>query len=55
MIAKTAGMIVLVSCETDFVSKNAEFVAFTQSIADAAVANDVNTVDELNEVAINGN
>jgi elongation factor Ts len=52
--AKTAGMIVLVSCETDFVSKNAEFVAFTQSIADAAVANDVKSVEELNEVVING-
>ncbi len=50
----TTGMIVLVSCETDFVSKNAEFVAFSQSIADAAVANNVNTAEELNEVAING-
>jgi len=60
VIAKTnasnsTGMIVLVSCETDFVSKNAEFVAFAQSIADAAVANDVKSADELNEVVINGN
>ena len=52
--ANTTGMIVLVSCETDFVSKNAEFVAFTQSIADAAVANNVNSTEELNEVTING-
>lgn len=52
--ANTTGMIVLVSCETDFVSKNAEFVAFAQSIADAAIANNVNTVEELNEVAVNG-
>jgi elongation factor Ts len=50
----TAGMIVCVSCETDFVSKNAEFVAFAQSIADAAVASDVKSVEELNEVSING-
>lgn len=50
----TTGIIVLVSCETDFVSKNAEFVAFTQSIADAAVANNVNSTEELNEVTING-
>src|SRR5687768_3361995 len=40
ILAKTTadnktGMIVCVSCETDFVSKNAEFVAFTQSITDA--------------------
>ena len=48
------GMIVCVSCETDFVSKNAEFVAFTQSIADAALANNVKTVEELNEVTVNG-
>jgi elongation factor Ts len=50
----TTGMIVCVSCETDFVSKNAEFVAFTQSIADAAIANNVKSVEELNEVIING-
>lgn len=48
------GFIVCVSCETDFVSKNADFVAFAQSIADAAVANDVKSVEELNEVLING-
>lgn len=50
----TAGLVVCVSCETDFVSKNAEFVAFAQSIADAAVANNVKSVEELNEVTING-
>ena len=50
----TTGFVVCISCETDFVSKNAEFVAFAQSIADAAVANNVKTVDELNAVAING-
>ena len=59
VIAKTSadnktGFIVCVSCETDFVSKNADFVAFAQSIADAAVANDVKSVEELNEVTING-
>ncbi len=48
------GFVVCVSCETDFVSKNADFVAFTQSIADAAVTNNVKSVEELNEVSING-
>lgn len=48
------GIAICVSCETDFVSKNADFVAFAQSIADAAVANDVKSVDELNNVTING-
>jgi elongation factor Ts len=52
VIAKTTadnktGIVVCVSCETDFVSKNADFVAFGQSIADAAVANKVKTLDEL--------
>ncbi|HRH47710.1 MAG TPA: translation elongation factor Ts [Panacibacter sp.] len=59
IIAKTSadnktGFIVCISCETDFVSKNADFVAFTQSIADAAVANDVKSAEELSEVVING-
>ena len=59
VIAKTTvdnktGFIVTISCETDFVSKNADFVAFAQGIADAAVANDVKTADELNEVTVGG-
>ncbi len=46
------GIVVCVSCETDFVSKNADFVAFVQSIADAAIANNVKSAEELNEVKI---
>jgi elongation factor Ts len=41
------GIVVCVSCETDFVSKNADFVAFGQSIADAAIANNVRSLEEL--------
>jgi elongation factor Ts len=41
------GIVVCVSCETDFVSKNADFVAFGQSIADAAIAYNVKTLEEL--------
>lgn len=48
------GFVVCISCETDFVSKNAEFVAFAKGIADAAVANNVKSAEELNEVIING-
>jgi elongation factor Ts len=48
------GIVVCVSCETDFVSKNADFVAFVQSIADAAIANNVKSVEELNEVKVKG-
>jgi elongation factor Ts len=52
VIAKTTsdnktGIVVCVSCETDFVSKNADFVAFGQTIADAAVSNNVKSLDEL--------
>jgi len=52
VIAKTTddnktGFVVCVSCETDFVSKNADFVAFAQSIADAALAYNVKDLDEL--------
>lgn len=59
VLAKTTadnktGIAVCVSCETDFVSKNAEFVAFAQSIMDAAIANNVKSADELNNVTING-
>jgi len=50
----TTGIAVCLSCETDFVSKNADFVAFAQSIADAAIANNVKSIDELNSVTING-
>jgi elongation factor Ts len=46
------GYIINVSCETDFVSKNAEYIAFAQSIMDVALANKVNTVEELNSVKI---
>jgi len=48
------GFVVCISCETDFVSKNADFVAFAQIIADAAVANNVKSAEELNEVSVNG-
>ena len=52
VIAKTTadnktGIVVCVSCETDFVSKNADFVAFGQTIADAAITNNVKSLEEL--------
>jgi elongation factor Ts len=41
------GIVVCVSCETDFVSKNADFIAFGKAIADAAIANNVKGLEEL--------
>ncbi len=57
VIAKTTpdnktGFIINVSCETDFVSKNAEYVTFAKSIMEAAIANNVKGIDELNSVKI---
>jgi elongation factor Ts len=59
VLAKTTsdnktGITLCVSSETDFVSKNAEFIAFAQSIMDAAIENNVKSADELSEVHING-
>lgn len=48
------GIVVCVSCETDFVSKNADFIAMVQSIADAAIAGNIKTVEELNDTVVNG-
>lgn len=49
-----AGVIICVSCETDFVSKNTDFVAFVQSIADAAITNNIKSAEELKETAVDG-
>ena len=46
------GIVVCVSCETDFVSKNADFVAFAKSIADAAIANNVQNLEGLLNVKV---
>ena len=59
VLAKTTadnktGITLCLSCETDFVSKNVDFIAFAQSIMDAAIAKNVNSADELNTVEING-
>jgi len=48
------GIAFCVSCETDFVSKNADFIAFAQSIGNAAIQNNVANIEELNSTAING-
>lgn len=57
VIAKTTpdhktGLVINVSCETDFVSKNAEYVAFAHSIMEAAISNNVKSIQELNSVKI---
>ncbi len=41
------GAIIALKCETDFVANNADFVALTREILDAAVANKCKTLDEV--------
>ena len=48
------GFIVTVACETDFVAKNADFVAFAQSIVNEALANNVKSLDELLACKLDG-
>ncbi len=46
--------IVEVNSETDFVAKNAEFQELVNTVLKAIIDNDVNTLDELNSVEVNG-
>ncbi|MBQ9642132.1 MAG: elongation factor Ts [Bacteroidaceae bacterium] len=48
------GAMVALKCETDFVAKNADFVALANAIIDAAVAAKAKTLDEVKALTING-
>jgi elongation factor Ts len=57
VIARTSedgkrGVIIELNCETDFVAKNAEFIAFGNQIANAAVENKPIDLDALNKLSI---
>ena len=59
IMAKTSsdhkkGVIVMVNCETDFVAKNQEFIAFTEKIADTALANNVLSAEDLKNLEMDG-
>ena len=59
VIARTSadgkrGVIIELNCETDFVAKNAEFVAFANAIASTAVENNPAGLDALNELTVDG-
>ncbi|MFI5137293.1 MAG: translation elongation factor Ts [Sphingobacteriales bacterium] len=59
VIARTSadgkrGVIIELNCETDFVAKNAEFVAFATAIAEAAVENNPASLEALNELSVDG-
>lgn len=46
--------IVALKCETDFVAKNADFVALTQSILDAALQNKPADIEALKALTVDG-
>jgi len=48
------GYIITLACETDFVAKNADFVAFARNIADIALKNNVKSLEELNACSLEG-
>ncbi len=48
------GVIVQLSCETDFVAKNEDFVAFTHKLADIALANKPADADALRALPMDG-
>jgi elongation factor Ts len=59
VVAKTSsdnkkGVVVYVSCETDFVAKNEDFVKFATSIADLALEKSPSSLEALLELDLNG-
>jgi elongation factor Ts len=50
----TLGMIVAVSCETDFVAKNDDFIALTQKILDIAMENKPADAEALKALSFDG-
>jgi len=50
----TTGVIVRLSCETDFVAKNADFIALAEKIADIALENKPADLDALKALNIDG-
>ncbi|WP_461450308.1 translation elongation factor Ts [Mucilaginibacter sp.] len=57
VIARTSedgkrGVIIELNCETDFVAKNAEFIAFANAIANEAVQKNPASIEALNELPI---
>lgn len=49
-----SGIVVEVNCETDFVAKNADFVAFAEKIADVALNSKPASLEELKGLELDG-
>jgi elongation factor Ts len=48
----TRGVIIELNCETDFVAKNAEFIAFANQIANTAVEQNPRDLEALNDLSV---
>lgn len=51
---KNISIVLAISCETDFVAKNQDFINFVDSIADVAINNAPKSADELKALDLNG-
>jgi elongation factor Ts len=51
----TKGVLIKISCETDFVAKNKDYVALGEKIAKAAIENQPEDLESLKNTRINGN
>ena len=51
-VADNFGAIIALKCETDFVANGADFIALTQAILDAVVANKCKTVEEVKALTL---
>ncbi len=51
---KTFAATIMINCETDFVAKNNDFIAFVQSVLDLAINNKVENADELKSLKMDG-
>lgn len=47
------GFVISVNCETDFVAKNADFIAFAESVAKIAMDKGAKTIDEIKAAPYN--
>ena len=50
----TKGFLVALSCETDFVAINKDFIAFAESLLDAAMKNNAASVEAINALPMDG-
>ncbi|MDR1172727.1 MAG: translation elongation factor Ts [Bacteroidales bacterium] len=50
----TKGVLAVLSCETDFVAKGADFIKFTEDVSDAALKSGAADLDAVKQLTVNG-